>query len=235
MVIPEPSASYSWSTFIQQNLYVLIGIIAIVFIVFYFVRIRTKKPTIISRNEIEKQKRIKELQHNSRLISEEVILPDGNKSINYREFKSLFHGIKFLGSITNIQPRISNPDKEMIYEIVFKPRWFLSLTNPFKKDLLRIFKDCLILDKAKGQIVIEPTVSIDSTLGYYYDVPNELQHLNWINEQIFKHDKEDNASFYFVESQKRATFDLDYAHDMGMKEKELQIELAKKRGKMTSI
>ena len=124
---------------------------------------------------------------------------------------------------------------DIIYEIVYRPVWFMTFTNPFKIELLRIFKTSLIMDKSKGQLVIDPTVSIDKKGGFYYDVSNEKRNLNWINEMIHKHDYEDLASFYFVESQKRATLDLEYAHEMSLKEKDLQVELARKRGKMSSI
>jgi hypothetical protein len=124
---------------------------------------------------------------------------------------------------------------ENVFEIVYNPPLILNFANTLKKELIRIYKKSLIFDKSKGNIVIKPEISIDRHLGYYYDVANEPTHLNWFNQNLFKNDKEDLSSFYFVESQKKSTLDLKNAADMAMKEKELQLELARKRGKMSSI
>ena len=56
-----------------------------------------------------------------------------------------------------------------------------------------------------------------------------------VENVMFRTDMENMGTEYYVESQKKSVIDTTYAHEMAMKEKELQIELAKKRGKQTSI
>lgn len=280
--IPPPTQLFdaNWiGSFVQNNLIVLVVIGLCIFLAFTYLKVSSRTPKIISRSDIEKKKRIDELQPNSNTITEYKLDADGRTLVNLTKYNDLFYGVKYLGKITNIGNRleypeiakkklsakyedvkkiINNPDTtfaqadqsnkeyeqlkieieqsaDVIYELVYRPVWFMNFTNPFKIELLRIFKSSLIMDRSKGQLVINPTVSIDKKGGFYYDVPNEKRNLNWINESIHKHDYEDLASFYFVESQKRATLDLSYAHEMAMKEKDLQVELARKRGKMSSI
>jgi hypothetical protein len=242
IVVPSATVNpaIAFSNFIQANFIWIVLLIVGAFGILYFVRIRSKQPKTINRNQVEKHRRIEELRYTGRTIKNITNL-NGLEIKGVDEYRNIFHGRIWLGEISNITERTeeitSNGKKEEkeILEMVFRPKWFWNFASPFRKDLLRVFKDCVVLDSSRKNIVILPTISIDGFMGYYYDVPNEKTHTNWVNDQIFKHDKEDTTSFYYVESQKRSTFDLEFAHDMAMKEKELQVELARKRGKMTSI
>jgi uncharacterized membrane protein len=235
----------TFGNFIQNNFIWIVGLIIVGFVVAMLFKGKSKTAKIISRSQVERQKRISELSQNRNTVGDvekmNFLDDDGNQisvgvdSLKEVQYNILFHGSKFLGKITNIGFRFTNPNKERVFEIVYNPKWFWEFANPFKKELLRIYEKSLILNKARNSMVILPTVSIDSHLGLFYDVPFEINHVNWINERLFEHDKEDLSSFYYVESQKRSTFDLEFAHAMAMKEKELQIELARKKGKMSTI
>jgi hypothetical protein len=240
-LVPNPSSMgfvNSFSSFIQNNFLLLVGGIVIIFLGASLIKTVIKKPKTISRSEVEKANRIKALVKNSNSIYEQTVV-DGNTGFDYSTFNSLFHGVKYLGQIMNIAMREekSNPEGEarQVLEMVFKPPIFMGISDPFKKDLIRVYKTEVILDKSKKAIVILPQTTIDYKLGFYYDVPNEEKHYNWINENLNKTDMESNTSIYYVEGQKRSTFDYEFAQQMALKEKELQIELARKRGKMTSL
>jgi hypothetical protein len=99
-----------------------------------------------------------------------------------------------------------------------------------------ISKKAIEMSYGDKTIYIDERVITDWYFGIYYDLSmkKELtEHI--VNDNVFKTDLENLASIYFAKSQEQSTFTPDYAHDMAMREKELQIELAKKRGKMTSI
>lgn len=237
-MVVTPEAQYGVNaigSFIQSNLFYLVGLAVIVYIAYDFIKIRSKKPKIISRSIIEKQKRIDELKYNKATIPFKKVV-NGHDEIFYPTFKNLFHGQNWLGKITSIACRVGNPDNELFLEIVFSPAWFGKLASPFKKDIVRVSENSIEpIAENQNSIQIKPEITLDSHMGLFYDVPSEEKHLNFINETLFKHDSEELASQYYVESQKKSTLDLDYAHEMAMKEKDLQIELAKKRGKMSSI
>jgi hypothetical protein len=241
-IIPEPNASVNvlnaFSIFVQNNFILIVGFLVIVFLAMSLIKTTIKKPKIISRSEVEKLKRIKALEINENVIVENEVI-DGKSIPIYSTFNHLYHGIRYLGQIINIAMREEkgNPTGEtkQVMEIVFRPPMFLTVSDPFKRNLIRIYKSEMILDRSRKTIVILPQTTIDYKLGFYYDVPNEEKHYNWINETLNKTDMESNTSIYYVEGQKRSTFDFEFAQQMALKEKELQIELARKRGKLTSL
>lgn len=231
------------------EIWVILGIS--IFAIWFFARHFSKKgkPKVISRAALEKSRRIEELKYNKRnwILKKKYRILDrktGNEiekeDIFYPEIKKLWHGGKLLGIVVNIHNREENPSKERFVEIVFRPAiWFGKYAKPFSKvkDIIRFNENELepIQNERQRFLEIKPDVSIDAHMGEYYDVPNEEKHRNWINENMWKHDKEANSSFYEVESQKRATFDLDIAAQLDMKEKEIQAELAKRKGFAESV
>jgi hypothetical protein len=247
--MPTPTQLYGGgiTTFIKDNMLVLglIGVIIFAFIM--FVKFKSKTPKIISRAEIEKSRRIDELKYNNRVIPEreEYYNYETGKTelsdVKYYSYNYLLNGDNLIGTIQSIGKknlRVMNDGTEEIknyYEIVFKPKMFLKFANPFKKEIIVVFDDDIHLFKGRKAVMIDHAVSIDREMGILYTTPHQREIMNMVNEHIYKTDKESNASFYFVESQKRSTIDIDFAHDMAMKEKELQIELARKKGKVTSI
>ena len=231
--------SFNIISFINANQnYVLFGVALVgVFIVYELFKGGGKeKPKIISRSDLEKRRRIEELKYNKRTFPIKVKIGDKEDTL-LPVIKTIWHGDKCLGNVLGISERIlkaGNPATEIFYEIVFKPLWFGRFTNPFskKKEIIRIAKTSFETPSngKEGFIDIKEEVSLDAHMGVFYDVPNEEKHLNWITDELYKHDKEANASFYEVESQKRATFDINLAGELDKKEKEIQAELARKKG-----
>lgn len=229
------------SNFIQGNLmyFAILGVA--IFLFFAFFKIRKPKNKIVDRTLIEKNERIKELAKNNNVIPEYWMSENDRKEVRYNKYTFLKHGSRLLGKIMNIAKRttVGNPDPKNNYEIVFKPPMFSLFGHSmffFKKmEIIRVAEEELHLMPEWRTAEIKPDVTIDSHMGVYYDVPHEKENINWINENLFKHDKETLSNFYYVEAQKRSTFDTDYAHEVVMEEKKLQTELAKRRGKLTSI
>jgi hypothetical protein len=237
--------------FLLDHLEIWILLVISLFAIWYFARHFSKKnkPQVISRAALEKTRRLEELKYNSRhiilkkkykILNEKTGTEIEKEDIFYPEIQRIWHGRKLLGIVTNIYSREENPSKEKFIEIVFRPSvWFDTWANPFssKKDIIRLNENELepITNEFQKHLSIKPDVSIDSHMGEYYDAPNEEKHKNWINEQMWKHDKEANSSFYEVESQKRATFDLNTAAQLDLKEKEIQAELARKKGYSESV
>jgi hypothetical protein len=226
--------------FIQHNfIYIIVaGIGIFLFYEFVLKGGGKQKPKVIIRSDLEKKRRIEELKYNGRVIpiKARILNLEKNKyneETFYPIIKYLWHGTKLIGSISNICIKEENPTNEIFYEVIFKPIWFWKFTNPFsnKKEIIRLSSNNIEpLNRNKNFIDIMPEVSLDMHMGTYYDVPNEKKNINLINENIWKHDKEANSSFYEVESQKRATFDIETAAQLDLKEKEIQAELIRKKG-----
>ena len=239
--------------FMLAHLEIWIFLAISIFAIWYFARYFSKKskPKVISRAELEKQRRIEELKYNDRHIAFKKRIRKFDKEQNiwietedtfYPEMQNLWKGSKLLGKIISITPReeAANPTNNIFFEIVFRPSvWFGKWANPFSKqmDVLRFHENELepIQSEFQRYLAIRKGVSLDAHMGEYYDVPNEEKHKNFINENLWKHDKEANSSFYEVESQKRATFDLNTAAQLDLKEKDIQAELAKKKGFSESV
>ncbi len=209
----------------------IILIIGLGIVVFFLItKLKSKhKPVVINRGLLEKQRRIKDLKYNPNTITIEF----GGKTY-YPKMHWLFHGKKRLGLITNIHER-TDKDNIKFFEIVFNSQFPYYIFS--KKDIIRIAESSLLpLREDDKKIIIWPSISIDSHEGQYFDVPFETKNINWINEQLYKHDKEANSSFYEVESQKRATFDIMNASiPLDMEEKRIQAEMMRKKGYMDTM
>ena len=205
-----------------------------------------KKPIIISREKIEKERRIKELKYNGTFVTiiKKILVPkhtpiglvevEDIEEISVKKAYLWKNPKEIMGNIYNIYHRYDQTIGKNVYEIIFKPSWAGSFlfANPFsKKDIIRIFEDDFEpIDKESKNLILNVKKSTDGHVGEYYTTGKEKENVNWINDQIFKHDKEANSSFYEVESQKRATFDIYTAGQLDMKEKEIQAEMARKKG-----
>ena len=85
-------------------------------------------------------------------------------------------------------------------------------------------------------LIVSKKNAFDYYFGIYYDLSIEKQHKDLIIEHnVLRTDINLLASRYFVKSQEQATYDPDKAHALAMKEKELQIELAKRKGKVETL
>ena len=236
-VTATPNFMNSIIQFIQQNqLYIIIFGAGVFAVWYFFLKDRGSGGKIISRKQVERLTRIKELEGNGRNIAEKHILANGEEIWTDTNYNSIWHGSQYKGRIMNIVKHEikGNPENKIFYEIIWrKPTKIFGIILPFpfgEKEIYILNEDTLIKHSAGKKLIIIPTVSIDSFSGYYYDNPHELDHRNFINEQINKHDMEGYASQVYVESQKNSVIPRDVGAAAMLKEKELEIEMAKKRG-----
>jgi len=94
----------------------------------------------------------------------------------------------------------------------------------------------LVRDRARRFIEINETAEFDRYMGIYYDIGVRAEAVEYIAvDTQFRSDKENLGADYYVESQKNSFIDREGGLKMAIAEKELQTELAKKRGKTSSI
>jgi len=227
--------SFQWLLdFIFGNIVwlIIIGGIIFVFVTYLKFGYRHKiKP--LNRSEIEQYKFIERMKNNQ-------------NSVKY--FKILKRGEKTIGKITHFcavtLTKKGNPKEEIKTDIcmmLVKPmlisRGRLQITNPLGKVMpMQINKEFIKIDPFNKTMNIPEYVYLDYYFGIYYDKQTEDIQTAFIkNDQLFRTDLNQIASVYFAKSQEQATFDPEHAHQLAMKEKEIQVELAKKSGKITAI
>ena len=204
---------------IGENQIVIAIVIVAAAVLLYLVKVK-KKPIVVSRAEVERDRRIQAVKFNAAIVGESV-------------FKDLYHGRRWIGSIKNIVSEVDE-NKLTVLEIVFKPKLLWKLSNPLKLEIIRLYADSMIKDYGNGAIVIKPDVSTDSYFGMYYDMPHSVENRNFISSHLYKTDAESLGDMYFAESQKRATVDLDQAGIIEAKQMDLQIEREKRARLMSS-
>jgi len=205
---------------LKVNLVWLILIGGAIYIISRILRYVEKKPKVVSRAMVERDRRIADISQNSDMLGETV-------------YKDLYHGRKWLGKIMNIvrEKDDTKPDLDFL-EIVYKPKWFWLFLR-HKPQIIRIFDGNIIKNPSGKAIIILPTVNIDNFFGLYYDMPFSEENRNFIKSHLYKNDQESLGDIYFAESQKRSTIDFDKAHDITEKEMELQIEREKRARAVT--
>ena len=98
--------------------------------------------------------------------------------------------------------------------------------------------DVAVMAYPEGNTIKLPAwVTFDSFMGIYYGSSlTEETHKNVIiDNNLFRSTAQQIASTFFSKSQEQSTFDPEHAHALALKEKELQIQLAAKKGQVTSI
>ena len=90
--------------------------------------------------------------------------------------------------------------------------------------------------KRKDEIIVSEGAGLENYIGLYYDMttPTVFQD-NVINSRLLKSDIDQLASRYFAVSQQQCVYSPELAHQLAMKERELQIELAKRKGKLSEV
>ncbi len=127
-----------------------------------------------------------------------------------------------------------------IASIVLKPMVIksLNIANPFKKvQILQFEIDSNIAFKNKDSIFINETVALTNYLGIYHQIGESQKMIidNIRDNDIILTDLNNLGSIYFSKSQEQSTFDPVYAHSLALAEKNLQIEMARKKGKVDTI
>jgi hypothetical protein len=215
---------------LNNLIYIIIAGVGFFIIYEFFIKSGPgKKLKPLDRSEVERRKFIQRMKMNESM-----------------QWKWFFKGSQLLGKIRYLKPTTleikGNPSTKNvdILEMVVTPPLFgrFKIASLFAKDIcLQIDKNhCELETDNTNEIKINQAVTFDNIFGIFYDrtLETELnEHIK--NDAIFRTDLENLASVYYVKAQEQSTFDPDYAHQMAMKEKELDIEMAKKRGKQTSI
>jgi hypothetical protein len=111
----------------------------------------------------------------------------------------------------------------------------LGFANPFSKPQAYQINNKYI-SRMGNKLYMPKWLAIDKYFGKYYDVATlNTHHRIILRDDVLRTDIEEMASIYFAKSQEQSTFDPEHAHSMAMREKELEIELAKKKGQQESI
>lgn len=203
--------------------FVIAGVIIYVVLNYLKFGMKTKiKP--LNRSEVERIEFINRMKENKPNV-----------------YKILRRGNHILGKIQSM--RIinieKNPTPTQLCQMVIKPTiWKTNIMNPLAKSVCFSINTNKIqeLDRAKGSVELPATMTFDYLFGIYYDGSTENVQTDFIkHDNLFRSDLNQLASIYYAKSQEQSTFDPDKAHALAMKEKELQIEMAKKQGKITSI
>ena len=210
-----------------QNL-IIIGVLAIGLWIIYEFFLKgsgEKKLKPISRAEIERKNFIEKMSV--------------NESTTY---KWLFRQNKMLGKIKYLQGTEidgQTPEEKIkMWEMVVEPnltfiKW--AIKNPFAKEM------CLIINQTKCEFIgdeinIREYVTFDTYFGIFYDRSLKDLGTEYLkNMTLYKTDLENLASVYFVKAQEQSTFNPNYAHDVAMEQARTETELAKKKGKVSSI
>lgn len=234
-----------------DNILIVVGAVVLVFFAYQYLKVSKKaKWKVIDRRKIELANFVDSMKYN--FTDAYVWLYKGKKRIgriiNYAEFSCpkniVIFDPKAKGKAKFIKPQ--NPRKlkrgEMmdIVSIVFRPCFErIPIANPFAKlDALYIqkHKDCLTVDIMKKRFTIKADRAINRYLGIRFDMlDSEAMHKNIIYHNILKTDMEQSLSRLWVRTQLECVFDPSVARDSMLKEKELQVELARRKGKAESI
>jgi len=232
--------------FIQSHLVWIAGIVAIIFFVMWLMG-KGKKKELKPVFRKEYDKKIFE-ERNELNPSPVKWLYKGNTLLGKIKF---LKGTKIINQITK-KTRVKTDDGEMdvdvidktidksVYEIVIAPLlWELGfkIVNPFgNRKCIIVFKNSTAINYAESQLWIDPKKPFEQIYGIYYEANEELDLVDFVQDKsIFRVDMEKASDQYFAESLKRSAINQDYAHAEAMAREELEIEMAKRRGKQSSI
>lgn len=223
--------------FIFQNIWIIVAISIAVIYLKDLVKWKTKiKP--LNRAEIERQKFIERMKANpaNRFI---MLSKGGHKLGIVTHFKEFYYpeikaeNVVKKGKVVDVK-KIETGKNKKIVQILVSPLLFGKIPNPFAKTQCYQIGE----NSMKRSLIewnIKSWIGMDYIFGVYYD-ENTIENTDIIkNDNIMRTDLNQIASIYYVKSQEQSTFDPAYAHQMALKEKELQIELARKKGKAETI
>lgn len=224
MAAPIMSVSGAMDFIFGNIMYFVIAGVGIYAVQRYFQFGTRKKIKIVNIADIERMKFIERMKN--------------NKS----DYKWLHRGKFFVGKIValrnaNIKGK-SNPEK-VITQMLIKPMLSkrLGIPRPFSKVMPLQMDYNRITPTSPTDLQMPPWITFDYFMGIYYGSSlTEETHKNVIiDNNLFRSTAQQIASTFFSKSQEQSTFDPEHAHALALKEKELQIQLAAKKGKITSI
>lgn len=232
----SPVGFAALTDFVFANiLYFVIGGVGLFFILNYLKFGTRKKIKVVNIADIERMKFIERMKNNKPAL-----------------FKSFYRGdTQLVGKIIAMRDLpIKNkdykansksvPKQVSVLQLLVKPMLIakLGITRPFSKLLpFQINYNVVRFDKYSKSLQVPEWTTFDYFMGIYYDssIPEEVHKNIIIDHNLFRSTAQQVASVFFSKSQEQSTFDPDHAHALAMKEKELQIEMAKKKGNITSI
>lgn len=204
---------------------ILLAGFGIMFLAKYFKLTDKMKFKVIDRSEVERVK-----------FAERMKL---NPSKKYRLF---IVGKTPIGKITHFREfNLGNPHTKQFTQMMIKPMLIsngcIQIANPIaKSQCVEIEKKIVRLDKASKHVIVPEGTYFDYQFGMNYDLTDEEAHLVMIkNDNILRTDYDQMAGRYWVKGQQQCVYSPEFALQMALKERELAIELAKKKGKSETI
>lgn len=229
--------------FVFKNIFYFVAIGIIVYYIKDYLRVKSSFKTL-SRSEIERGKFIERMIPNKMPVKTHFYKGKTNLGLitHYKEFEYEFKessGKKpsKKGNVSIEEDQDKKPIKKesiQIIQMLVKPVLLGSLANPFAK--VNVFQiNGKYLEKYPNKYCIPNHIYLDKLWGIYYDETTNAHTELMKNDNIMRTDLNQIASIYFVKSQEQSTYDPIHAHALAMKERELQIELAKKKGQSETI
>jgi len=237
--------------FIKEHALIIIVLLLVAFIIYFlFFRNRKKELKPISRSNIERLKFIERMRLNKTTYK---WLYRGNECIGIiRSFmptdvskmirKPIYSGT-YNAETKKVELK-EEKEKEIdikpILEMVVKPilNLGIKIPNPFSSEIcIRVDSQTIVdMDRATSSITIDEKVTFEKVFGIFYDRRYEQELLEYARvTDVMRTDLESLGSEYYVEAQKNSVLERDRGYHMALAEKELQTELAKKRGKQSTI
>lgn len=212
----------------------IIGTIALGFLGYIVLRKVTSNITKpISREDIERRNFIDRMSVN----------------VNQSTSKYLYRGRNLIGCITHARNFITtgNPHNYLISEMVVKPTLIWKIPNLLAKDKAfqinlgqcddknMLIKQTVI--ESGDKMIVPKYISFNYYFGIYYDITIAREHQDIIlQKDLSLTDLHAEKSVDFAKAQELATIGyIPYAHEMSMKEKDIQHEIARKKGEQQSI
>jgi hypothetical protein len=218
---------------INNSLYIAGGIFLLFLGYIVLKKVTTNITKPISREDIERRNFIERMKVNT----------------NQSTSKYLYRGKNLIGSITHARNFIvtGNPHNYLISEMVVKPTLFWKIPLPLAKekafqinlgecdDKNMLVKPTVI--ESGDKMIVPKHVSFNYYFGIYYDITIAREHQDIIlQKDLSLTDLHAEKSVDFAKAQELATIGyIPYAHEMGMKEKDIQHEIARKKGEQQSI
>ena len=199
-----------------------IVIVGVVIFVAYFIISRQKSGRkFVNREELVRQEFVKR-----------------NKP-NFTVYKKLVVGGQTLGYISRMKEGVKLNETAMINEITLLPYLikYLGIPNIFAKGIPYFIDDNRNIKDFWTKTVILPAKTKFTCLeGIYYDQDLELEMIPHIkNDNLLRDDYNLLASDYWQKSLEQAGFIRDFGHALAMEQTRQETELAKRKGKVSSI
>jgi hypothetical protein len=242
--------------FVMDNIFVLAIIVVGGYFAYMYLKLKTKltgKP--INRGEIERMRFIERMKYNRSPIYK--WLYKGNQLLGkitmYREYVRNPSNLRMIDMVINpmLFWKISNPFARLQAIQLYMGKMDVKTNDKetqigvAKNDKFEEIPIIHVEDKSieessikrvNDKIILPNWLGFDMYFGIYYDMTIPTEHLENIkNDNLIRTDLNELASIYYCKSQEESTFDPIRAHEMAMREKEIQLEVAKRKGRIESI